>query len=463
MSQKVEPMIRLEFDWSFLSSQVVGQDHGLDDDDLARYSHKVEGVWKKLIEERDRSRLAFWNILESDLILKELRDVEKVIRGRDWDNVLLLGIGGSALGATAIFRAIKDPFHNLVSRPRFFVMDNVDPVTFSSAMDVLDWEKTLVLVVSKSGSTAETLSQFLIVREALKKAVGKSAVRDHVIIITDPEKGILRSIARDADFPSCSVPPLLGGRFSVLSSVGLLPALCMGVDVEMLWMGAFSAAKEVDGLDPMSNPAVRMALYQFIFDSEKKKPIHVYWAYADALYSLSDWIRQLIAESIGKRRSDGSSVGITPVKALGVTDQHSQLQLYREGPNDKVIIFLGVRSWRRDLEIPHPGEGENALKYLGGHTLGELLHVEQKATACALAEAGRPNMTLWFPILDEFTLGQAFFLFELQTAFMGFLYGINPFDQPGVELSKLMTYGIMGREGFEEYARVVERFASWKS
>ncbi|MCX7823259.1 MAG: glucose-6-phosphate isomerase [Syntrophobacterales bacterium] len=454
--------VSLEFDWSFFDSQVIGKDHGVSKEELEKYSNQAEKVWKKLIEDKERSQLAFWNILENDLVLAEIRNIEQVVRKKDWENVILLGIGGSALGAMAIFRALRHPFHNLEAKPRLFIMDNIDPVTFLSLLDMINWERTLVIAISKSGTTAETMSQFLIVLDRIKKKLGASSVRDQVIVITDPEKGILRSIARSTDIPSCSVPPLLGGRFSVLSPVGLVPALCVGVDIEMLWQGAVWAAKRAGDNHFMDNPSVKMGLYQFIFDSEKKKPIHVYWAYSDALYPLSDWIRQLIAESLGKKRADGTSVGITPIKALGVTDQHSQLQLYREGPNDKVIIFLGVKSWERDVEIPSLEESVGSLEYLGGHTLGELFHAEQRATACALAEAGRPNMTLWFPVLNAFTLGQAFFMFELQTAFMGGLYGINPFDQPGVELSKLMTYGLMGRKGFEEYAAIVEKFGSWK-
>jgi len=462
MTQNSKSMLSLEFNWSFFDSQVVGKEHGVAQSDLEKYLPEAEQAWRRIIESRDKYQLAFWNILQSDSVIKEVRSIEEIIRRKNWENVLLLGIGGSALGATAIFKALRHPFHNLVSAPRFFVMDNIDPVTFGALLDMLNWESTLVIVISKSGTTAETMSQFLIVREKLKKAVGMNAIKDHIIAITDPGKGILRSIAGTMAIPSCTVPPLLGGRFSVLSPVGLVPALCIGIDIEALWQGAVMAADAMNNLDFMNNPVIKTGLYQFIFDREKKKPIHVYWAYADGLYYFADWLRQLIAESLGKIKPDGSFVGITPVKALGVTDQHSQLQLYREGPNDKVIIFLGVKHWDCDVQIPQPEEGESALEYLGGHTLGELFHAEQHATACALAEAGRPNMTVWFPALDSFTLGHAFFIFELQTAFMGFLYGINPFDQPGVELSKMMTYGLMGRKGFEEYAAMVRNFAAWR-
>lgn len=453
---------RLEFDWSFLDAQIVGDEHGISESHLEKYLPQAEKAWSQLLESKSKQQLAFWNILEGDSILHEISYVRELIRYKMWENILLLGIGGSALGATAIFRALKHPFHNISDQPRFFVMDNIDPGTFGCLLDMLNWERTLTIVISKSGATAETMSQFLIVKDRIRKALGVPASKYHMVVITDPEKGILRSIANSLNIPAFSVPPLLGGRFSVLSPVGLVPAMCLGVDVKSLWQGAVFAAREAANVEFIKHPSIKTALYQFAFDREKNKPIHVYWAYADALYSFADWLRQLIAESLGKRKVDGSSVGITPVKSLGVTDQHSQLQLYREGPNDKMIIFMGVKSWNRDVEIPAADESEDALAYLGGHSLGELLHAEQRATACALAEAQRPNMTIWFPTLDAFTLGEAFFMFELQTAFMGYLYGINPFDQPGVELSKLMTYGLMGRKGFEDYAKMVENFGSWK-
>ncbi|MGC8719079.1 MAG: glucose-6-phosphate isomerase [Thermodesulforhabdaceae bacterium] len=452
----------LVFDWTFLDAGILGEEHGIRESDLEKYFPRAEKAWTQLLESKNNQQLAFWNILEGSAILEEIKTIREVLNYKKWEDVLLLGIGGSALGATAIFRALKHPFHNLFEKPRFFVMDNVDPVTFSSLLDMLNWERTLTIVISKSGTTAETMSQFLIVKDRIKKALGPAAVKHHIIAITDPEKGILRNIAKSMDLPSFSVPSLLGGRFSVLSPVGLVPAMCLGVDIESLWEGAVMASKEAEKTDFINHPSIRTALYQFAFDREKKKPIHVYWAYADALYPFADWLRQLIAESLGKKKSDGSFVGITPIKSLGVTDQHSQLQLYREGPNDKLIIFIGVKTWNKDLEIPATEENEEALAYLSGHRLGELFHAEQRATACALAEAGRPNMTIWFPTIDAFTLGQAFFMFELQTAFMGYLYEINPFDQPGVELSKLMTYGLMGRKGFEDYARMVEKFGSWR-
>ncbi len=445
----------ISFDWSFLLADVIGSEHGVSNRDIDRWTGRALSVSKRISQERSDGRLAFWNILDDTSMIREVAEIKEEFKNRDIENVVILGIGGSALGARAIFHALRGEQHNLVSKPRLFVADNIDPTEFNSLMNLLNFEQTVFIVISKSGTTAETISQFLIVKNKIEKLFGKKGLRQHVVIITDPEKGLLRGFSRAVDVCSCSIPKDLGGRFSVLSPVGLVPSLFLGIDCEELIAGAREVANRCQSDDIFSNPAYLNGLYHVVFDVEKKKNIHVYWAYSSSLYSFSDWLRQLIAESLGKR-NNGDFIGPTPVKALGVTDQHSQLQLYREGPNDKVITFLGVQKWASDLAIPDDKDIEEA-SYLSGHTLGELFHAEQQATACALAEAKRPNLTLWFPELSERCLGQAFFVYELQTVFMGYLYGINPFTQPGVELSKKMAYGLMGRKGFEKFADFVRK------
>lgn len=445
----------IEFDWSYCMASVVGSENGITDEDVERWLGKVQEVHERIVRERERGVLAFWDVIEDETVIEQTSAVVEHFRGRVLDNIVVLGIGGSALGAQALFSALLHPFHNLTARPRFFVMDNIDPATFSRFLDLIDLGRTVFVVVSKSGTTAETLSQFLVVKERVISLLGGEALKNHFVIVTDPEKGVLRSWARSSGVLACDVPPRLGGRFSVLSAVGLVPAALLGVDIRTLREGARAMARLCEVPSITENPAYRNGLYHVIADMDKGKNIQVYWAYSDALYSFADWLRQLIAESLGKR-ADGKFYGPTPVKARGVTDQHSQLQLYREGPNNKIITFIGVRSWSSDVAIPPvKDEALAEASYLGGKRMGELFHAEQRATAWALAEARRPNLTLWFPKITPHTIGQAFFLYELQTVFMGYCYGINPFDQPGVELSKKMTYGLMGRKGFEEFARYI--------
>ena len=337
--------------------------------------------------------------------------------------------------------------------PRLFVLDNVDPDTVKSLLDRIDVRRTLFNVISKSGTTAETMSQFLVVRDRLRAALeDESAIHRHLLFTTDPESGVLRKIADDEGVVTLPIPRNVGGRFSVLSAVGLLPAAMVGIEIERLLAGARAMRDRCETGDLSENPAGLYAALQWLADSEAGAPIHVMMPYSDRLYSMADWFRQLWAESLGKRVSRSGEevfVGPTPVKALGATDQHSQVQLYMEGPFDKTITFLAVAERDRDLTIP-PAYGEiEALGYLGGQTLGSLLDAERRATAAALAERGRMNMTLTLPRLDEHALGQLLMLLEIATVYAGALYDVNPLDQPGVELGKRLTYGLMGRPGVE--------------
>ena len=248
----------------------------------------------------------------------------------------------------------------------------------------------------------------------------------------------------------------MGGRFSVLSAVGLLPAVLAGIDVEELLAGARFMDQRLKDAAPDQNPAYRLAALFYLFATAKSRPNLVFMPYASALAGMADWFCQLWAESLGKRQDLQGQVvnaGSTPVRALGATDQHSQLQLYMEGPPDKLITFLAVDKFKNHLEIPDLYPDQEALSYLGGHSLNELLRVEQQATAFNLMKAGRPNLTLHLPEINPFTIGQLIYLLEVVTVAAAFLFGVNAFDQPGVEGGKQTTYGLMGRRGFETYRR----------
>jgi glucose-6-phosphate isomerase len=368
-------------------------------------------------------------------------------------DVVVLGIGGSALGPIALRTALLSPAWNVLSaanrdgRPRLHVLDNVDPATMSSLLDRVDLGATLFIVTSKSGGTAETMAQYLVVRGRLE-AAGRP-VRDHILFITDPDKGALRRIARDEGIPAASVPPNVGGRFSVLSPVGLLPAALTGVDIADLLRGAADMRTRCDADRWTSNPAGAFAVLQWLADTRYGRHGHVFMPYADGLRDMAAWFVQLWAESLGKIRPDGTHVGPTPIAALGATDQHSQVQLFMEGPNDKTVTFLTVAQGSHDLHIPRLHAAHADLAYLGGHRLSELLGVEQFATAGALAARGRMNMLIGLERLDTWHVGGLIMLLEIATAFAGELYGVSAFDQPGVELGKRFAYGMFGRPGFE--------------
>ena len=375
-------------------------------------------------------------------------------------DVVVLGIGGSALGPLALRTALRPPQWNLLDataragHPRLHVLDNVDPANISALLARLDLRGSLFVVTSKSGGTAETMAQYLVVRARLTAALGEAAARERLVFVTDPEKGALRAIARAEAVAALEIPANVGGRFSVLTPVGVLPAALMGIDTARLLAGAAAMRTRCASDDLTLNIAGAFAALQHLADTKHGRRIQVLMPYSDALRDMAAWFVQLWAESLGKHRTPGDAgVGPTPLAALGATDQHSQVQLFMEGPADKTVTFLGVDQVSGDVEIPrlHPDIAE--LAYLGGHRLGELLDIERRATAGALARRGRPNMTLTMEAVDPFRVGQLLMLLELATAYAGQLYGVNAFDQPGVELGKQFTYAMLGRADADEARR----------
>jgi glucose-6-phosphate isomerase len=379
--------------------------------------------------------------------------------GRSVDDVIVLGIGGSSLGALALRTALLPRDWNarsalqLGGRPRLHVLDNVDPRSVGGLLDMVALERTRVLVVSKSGSTAETMSQYLLVRERLRAA--GLAARDHIAFVTDPKVGALRALADAEGIPAFAVPANVGGRFSVLSPVGTLPAALLGMDVEQLVAGAVAMRDRCAGDQLRANPALAFAALQWRAHEQAGQGMHVLMPYSDAFRDLAPWFVQLWAESLGKRRSDGRNVGPTPIAAVGATDQHAQVQLFMEGPADKTITFVDVEE-HDDLRIPDAEGTPSSLAYLRGRGFAELLRVEARATAGALAQMGRPTMTLRVTRADAWHLGGLFMFFELATIYAGQLYGVDPLDQPGVELGKQLTYYQFGHPDWQKMRSVWE-------
>jgi glucose-6-phosphate isomerase len=425
--------------------------------EVASYRGLASSVHAEIAARRKAGTLPFHDLPRQDVSGIERYAAER--RGA-FDDLVVLGIGGSSLGLLAVNAALRTPFPRLEPVPRLTVLDNIDPVRVSSLLGALDPRRTLVNVITKSGDTAETMSTFLVLRRWLEDALGASGARERIVVTTDAAKGALRKIAADAGLAAFPVPDGVGGRFSVLTPVGLLPAALLGIDIRGLLGGAAAMDRRLASPELMENPALLGAvLHRMAYDGGRR--ISVMFAYADQLYLLADWYRQLWAESLGKRcRRDGTErpVGPTPVKALGVTDQHSQVQLYRDGPDDKVYTFLTVERFAAGVPIPAvgPAAGLDAVAYLGGHSLEELLAAEERATEAALFRAGRPVARIVFPEVSPHSVGEFFHLMEATTVAAGSLFGIDPLDQPGVEAGKQYAYGLMGRRGFEEKRRELE-------
>ena len=398
---------------------------------------------------RGKGEIGFFDLPWATDTAKRVQEVADSF-GQMFENVVVLGIGGSGLGAVTLRDALLAPFWNERSAeqrewfPRLYVLDNPDPATVGPLLDRLDLRRTLFNVVSKSGSTAETMALYLTIRERIARLVDGDQVRGHFLFTTDPAVGALRRIADAEGIPALPVPSNVGGRYSVLSPVGLWPAAVTGVDVGALLAGAAAMVERCATDELARNPAGLFATLLHAADVEGRKPIHVLMPYSDRLRSLALWFQQLWAESLGK-----GGKGPTPLPAVGAVDQHSQVQLFMEGPKDKVVVFLAVTELGDPMAIPalHPEIAE--LGYLGGHSLGELLDAERRATAEALRQAGRPSMTLELDRVDAEALGATLMLLQIATVYAGALYGVDPLDQPGVELGKRLTYGLLGRAGFE--------------
>lgn len=375
-------------------------------------------------------------------------------------DVVVLGIGGSALGPIALRTALRPPQWNLLDdatrggNPRLHVLDNVDPANITSLLDRLDLRRSQFVVISKSGGTAETMAQYLVVRGRLSQVLGDAAARERLVFVTDPQQGALRHIANAEKIAALDIPPNVGGRFSVLTPVGMLPAALIGIDTAQLLQGAERMRVRCDAATLTENIAGAFAALQYVADSRHHRPIQVLMPYSDSLRDLADWFVQLWAESLGKHRVPGDAgVGPTPLGALGATDQHSKVQLFMEGPGDKTVTFIGVEKGAEEVEIPTLHGDVPELAYLGGHRLGELLDIERRATAGALALRGRPNMTFTMERVDPGHVGELMMLLEIATAYAGQFYGVDAYDQPGVELGKQFTYAMLGRADAEQARR----------
>ncbi len=369
----------------------------------------------------------FYNILDDQETIDHINKWATENR-KKYDDCVVIGIGGSALGTICLEKSLGHLFQST----GLHVIDNIDPAYIAELEETIDLKRTLFIIVSKSGRTPEIISQYHYFRSKIEAA--DLPHNDHFVFITDPETGVLQELAQELGTTTFNIPQNVGGRFSVLTPVGLLPAALIGIDIQALIDGAKEIRAQFLSEDPQENSPFQLAAIQYLLN-QKGKSINVMMPYSQKLKLFADWYKQLLAESIGKKLNNNNNevnVGITPTSALGVTDQHSQSQLYNEGPNDKLLIFIKVTHPGPELQIPEQAFNKTL-------TFTQLLHIEQDATTNSLTKNDRPNITIEIPEVSERTLGQLFFLFEAATAFLGEFFNINAFDQPGVELSKVLT------------------------
>lgn len=456
----------IKFDYRNADAMVVGQENGLNlSEEFAQYRNRISEIIADLNQRKDKPGqwLQWMNLGYNEETLWYVKEYASMVRGR-FENILVLGIGGSALGGMAVTEALLKPYWNLLTPeqrdnfPRIFFLDNIDPDSMNGLLDILDLKKTLVNVITKSGSTAETMSQFMIVKDRLEKVLGEDEYRKNVVATTDRQTGVLRQIAEQEGYKTFVVPDDVGGRFSVFSAVGLLPFALVGIDIDEITNGIKDMDLALKNTDINENIAAQNALIQYLMDVKKGKHLSVMMPYSSKLKYVSDWYVQLWAESLGKNEDLNGNhvhVGQTPIKALGATDQHSQIQLYNEGPNDKIINFIRVEKFDTNLEIPKIFE-YTGIGYLGGKTINELINAEADSTKVSLSDYARPTVTITLPEVNGYHIGQLLYMLEVQTAIAGALYNINAFNQPGVEQAKNYTYALMGRAGYEDSAKTLQ-------
>jgi glucose-6-phosphate isomerase len=339
--------------------------------------------------------------------------------------LLVIGIGGSALGTKAIHESLS-----LNNGPCLFVLDTIDPHTVQRTIDAItvtdpNFEHTVVAVISKSGETAEIMALLMVIQRAMPRAT--------FVAITG-SSGTLHRIASARDWSILPIPKGVCGRFSVLSPVGLFPAAMCGIDI----VGLLDGAQIMDDRCRLmtENPAAILAA-SLISSLNMNRSMHIMMPYCDRLTQFAHWYVQLWAESLGKNNKSGVRVGPTPIAAVGVTDQHSMLQLWRDGPADKVIGFIRLLEFQ-DIDLGTSAV-DASMQWLCGHTLGSLLHAEQQATAKTMLDANQATWTLTLQRLDACAIGQFIALWQNTVAIAGRLLDVNPYNQPGVELGKQLV------------------------
>ncbi|HTM68327.1 MAG TPA: glucose-6-phosphate isomerase [Candidatus Binatia bacterium] len=419
---------------------------GAADGEREALARSLGPVKAKLMEDWRSGRVGFFSIPELKDDLAGLRRAAADV-SKKFDDLIVIGIGGSDLGARALIRALGRGKGMRVH----FIGANTDPDEIAALLDRVDLRKAALNVISKSGDTIEPMSAFVLLRDRLVRKVGLAKHRKHVIATTDPKSGTLRQIADREGYRTLPVPGKIGGRFSALTTVGLFPAACAGIDAAALVAGCKEEREAFAKTDAGASAPLLFAGLHHDAYVRRAQRIDVLMPYADGLKEFGAWFRQLWAESLGKKTSRSGMVvhhGMTPIAALGATDQHSQVQLYNEGPADKIVTFIEVDAFRKDFAVPNPYPDLEGTAYMAGHRFTEIIHAERAATALALARNGRPSGTIHLPGVDERSVGALMCFFMLATAAAAELLDIDAYDQPGVEEGKKAMYAMLGRKGY---------------
>lgn len=449
---------RLTFDFSNFFEASIGAEHGLSEsavqeqtEAFARAFQQVNAIRDGRMLEHGEQALFMGLPYQGDDLIQTIMDWAEQTK-KDYTTVVSLGIGGSYLGNKMLQDALCHPYYNESEEARkgypkmYFAGDNLDPARIKALLDVIDIKTTKFIAISKSGGTVEPMSSFAVIIDAIEQAGGD--VSKQITVVTDEAKGILRTMANDYGWDSFIVPDGIGGRWTVLSEVGLLTAAAAGIDIKQLLQGARDFDEECQHADLADNPAAMYALLHWMLYKQKGKNLSVIMPYSNALKTVGDWYVQLLAESLGKKYDREGNVvheGRTPIPAVGTTDMHAQTQQHYEGANIRALTFIDIADYADDsLEIPDVFNNYQGISYIGHKKMESLLHAARMSNERSLASAGRPTCHVGLPEINAYYVGQLLYFFEYATAFEGELLNVNAYDQPGVEAYKKVMKEIVG-------------------
>ncbi len=428
----------IEFNFKYILNSAIFE-NGIEEAEIRSLEDELVTVRRNLNGLRRDGEIGFYDEISNMAMIKDVKEIAEKLFSKDIDTLYVFGMGGSSLGAIFLKEAMKGAACGKRAGKKVDVIfsENIDPCYIKKNFDRIDMKKTLFCFVSKSASTIEVVSQFFIIKEMLEKLPGN--YRDNLLFITDKKSGFLRQYADENGIAALDIAKNVGGRYSIVTAGTLFPAYAMGLDIDKFLHGAVSYRDDMLNKAVFeNNPVYTLASVMYLFYKKKHRNIFIPFVYSDYLKEFSRWFRQLFAESLGKELTSP-----TPVPAVGATDQHSQLQLYMQGPQDKLIGFFCLKDYGDDFTINPNGFKE--FNYLDGKKLSEVLINELKGVELALAMDKRPSFRITLDKIDEFSLGELSFMCMEAVAVLGMLLKINPFDQPGVEKGKKFAYLLMGK------------------
>ncbi len=450
----------MKLDYANIISEIIGG-KGISTQEIKDASKMLETVKENINEKLKSDYFALQLPYTMQMKAADIVETAKKI-SKNYENFVVVGMGGSSLGNQFLHFAFNGIYYNELHTPKIYFLDNVDPESTTALLNHLNLEKTMFNIITKSGSTPETIENFLVITDALK-ANGLD-FKKHLIFTTDPEKGLLRELSKKLSIKTFDIPQQVGGRYSVLSPVGLLSGAVEGIDIPVLLRGAELMRIKIINSDARNCSALLLPFIQYKMFKEKGININGMFTYSDGLSYLGLWYRQLLSESIGKkldREGNITNTGITPLAVRGTSDQHSILQLFLEGPFDKLLMLVAPQEYRNDATINGKVTDAEQATYLKEKNYSELIKSEFLATQAALKKSRRPFVTIQIPEIEEEEIGKLIYMLEYSVIALGEMLNINPIDQPAVELGKKFTYGIMGRNGFakekEEFDKLTER------